>query len=46
MPCIGIKRSYERKKSELRRSQENNSASRGSYWDEYSEASDSSKERH
>jgi hypothetical protein len=33
-------------KSELRRSQENNSASSGSYWDEYSETSDSSKERH
>jgi hypothetical protein len=31
--------------SELRRSQENNSASSGSYWDEYSETSDSNKER-
>jgi hypothetical protein len=30
----------------LRRSQEDNSASGGSYWDEYSETSDSSKERH
>jgi hypothetical protein len=33
-------------KSELRRSQENNSASSRSYWEEYSEMSDSSKERH
>jgi hypothetical protein len=33
-------------KSELRKSQESNSASIGSYWDEYSETSDSSKERH
>jgi hypothetical protein len=33
-----------RGKNELRRSQENNSASSGSYWDEYSETSYSSKE--
>jgi hypothetical protein len=32
--------------SELRRSHENNRASSESYWDEYSETSDSSKERH
>jgi hypothetical protein len=34
------------KKNELRRSQENNSVSNGAYWDKYSEASDSSGERH
>jgi hypothetical protein len=34
------------RKSELRRSQENNSAPSRSYWDEYSEMSDSSEERH
>jgi hypothetical protein len=33
-------------KDEIRRSQENNSVSSGAYWDEYSEASDSSRERH
>jgi hypothetical protein len=33
-------------KDELRRSQENNSVSSGAHWDEYSEASDSSRERH
>jgi hypothetical protein len=33
-------------KSELKKSQESNSASIRSYWDEYSETSDSSKERH
>jgi hypothetical protein len=33
-------------KDESRRSQENNSVSSGAYWDEYSEASDSSRERH
>jgi hypothetical protein len=33
-------------KDELRRSQENNSVSSGEHWDEYSEASDSSRERH
>jgi hypothetical protein len=33
-------------KDELRRSQENNSVSSGAYWDEYSEASDSSRESH
>jgi hypothetical protein len=33
-------------KSELRKSQESNSASSRSYWNEYSETSDSSKERH
>jgi hypothetical protein len=40
------KKKLREEKSELRRSQENNSASSGSYWDEYIEASDSSKERH
>jgi hypothetical protein len=33
-------------KDEIRRSQENNSVSSGAYWDEYSKASDSSRERH
>jgi hypothetical protein len=46
MPCISTKRNYGRKKDEIRRSQENNSVSSGAYWDEYSEASDSSRERH
>jgi hypothetical protein len=46
MPCISTKRSYEQKKSELRKSQESNSASSRSYWNEYDETSDSSKERH
>jgi hypothetical protein len=40
------KKKLREEKSELRRSQENNSASSGSYWDEYSETSDSNKERH
>jgi hypothetical protein len=40
------KKKLREEKSELRRSQENNNASSGSYWDEYSETSDSSKERH
>jgi hypothetical protein len=33
-------------KSELRRSQENNSTSSRSLWEEYSETSESSEERH
>jgi hypothetical protein len=33
-------------KDNIRRSQENNSVSSGAYWDEYNEASDSSRERH
>jgi hypothetical protein len=33
-------------KDEFRRSQENNSVSSGAYWDEYSNASESSRERH
>jgi hypothetical protein len=33
-------------KDELRRSQENYSMSSGAYWDEYSDASESSRERH
>jgi hypothetical protein len=40
------KKKLREEKSERRRSQENNSASSGSYLDEYSETSDSSKERH
>jgi hypothetical protein len=40
------KKKLREEKSELRRSQENNSASSRSYWDEYSEMSDSSEERH
>jgi hypothetical protein len=34
------------RKNELRKIQESNSASSRSYWNEYSETSDSSKERH
>jgi hypothetical protein len=33
-------------KDKFRRSQENNSVSSGAYWDEYSDASESSRERH
>jgi hypothetical protein len=33
-------------KDEFRRSQENNSVSSGEYWDEYSKASESSRDRH
>jgi hypothetical protein len=33
-------------KRQIRRSQENNSVSSGAYWDEYSEASESGRERH
>jgi hypothetical protein len=33
-------------KSKLRRSQENNSVSSRSYWEEYNKTSDSSEERH
>jgi hypothetical protein len=33
-------------KDEFRRSQENNNMSSGAYWDEYSDASESSRERH
>jgi hypothetical protein len=33
-------------KDEFRRSQENNSVSSGAYWDEYSDASESRRERH
>jgi hypothetical protein len=40
------KKKLREEKSKLRKSQENNSASIGSYWDEYSKISDSSKERH
>jgi dynactin complex subunit len=40
------KKKLREEKYEIRRSQENNSASSGAYWDEYNEASDSSRERH
>jgi hypothetical protein len=40
------KKKLREEKDEFRRSQENNSVSSGAYWDEYSEASDSSRERH
>jgi hypothetical protein len=40
------KKKLQEEKNELRRSQENNSAPSRSYWDEYSEMSDSSKERY
>jgi hypothetical protein len=40
------KKKLREEKDELRRSQENNSVSSGEYWDEYSKASDSSRERH
>jgi hypothetical protein len=33
-------------KDNIRRSQENNSVSSGTYWDEYNEASEYSRERH
>jgi hypothetical protein len=39
------KKSWE-EKDEFRKSQENNSVSSGAYWDEYNEASDSSREKH
>jgi hypothetical protein len=40
------KKKLREKKDEFRRSQENNSVSSGEYWDEYSEASESSRDRH
>jgi hypothetical protein len=40
------KKKLREEKYEFRRSQENNSVSSGAYWDEYNEASDSSRERH
>jgi hypothetical protein len=40
------KKKLREEKDELSRSQENNSVSSEAYWDEYSESSDSSKERH
>jgi hypothetical protein len=39
------KKKLREEKDEFRRSQENNSVSSGAYWDEYSKASDSSRER-
>jgi hypothetical protein len=40
------KKKLREEKSKLRRSHESNMASSKSYWDEYSETPDSSKERH
>jgi hypothetical protein len=40
------KKKLREEKDEIRKSQENNSVSSGAYWDEYSEASYSSRERH
>jgi hypothetical protein len=40
------KKKLREEKDEYRRSQENNSVSSGAYWDEYSDASESSGERH
>jgi hypothetical protein len=40
------KKKLREEKDEIWRSQENSSVSSGAYWDEYSEASDSSRERH
>jgi hypothetical protein len=39
------KKRLREEKDNIRRSQENNSMSSGAYWDEYSEASESSGER-
>jgi hypothetical protein len=40
------KKKMREEKDEFRRSQENNSVSSGAYWDEYIEASESSRDRH
>jgi hypothetical protein len=40
------RKKFREEKNEFRRSQENNSVSSGAYWDEYSDASESSRERH
>jgi hypothetical protein len=40
------KKKLREEKDNIRRSQENNNVSSGAYWDEYNEASDSSRERH
>jgi hypothetical protein len=40
------KKKLREEEDDVRRSQENNSVTSGAYWDEYSEASDSSRERH
>jgi hypothetical protein len=40
------KKKLQAEKNKLRKSQESNNASSRSYWNEYSETSDSSKERH
>jgi hypothetical protein len=46
MPCINHKKKLREEKDKFRRSQENNSVSSGAYWDKYSEASDSSREKY
>jgi hypothetical protein len=40
------KKKLREERDSVRKSQENNSMSSGEYWDEYSEASESSGERH
>jgi hypothetical protein len=40
------KKKLRKEKDKFRRSQENNSISSREYWDEYSEAPDSSRDRH
>jgi hypothetical protein len=40
------RKKFRKEKDELRRSQENCSMSSGAYWDEYSDESESSRERH
>jgi hypothetical protein len=45
MPYTSPKRSYYKKKSELRRSHESNNTSNRPSWEEYSETSESSEER-
>jgi hypothetical protein len=40
------KKKLREEKDNIRRSQENNSVSSGAYWNKYSEASESSRERH
>jgi hypothetical protein len=45
MSCINTKRSCGRKKTSSEKVKKNNSVSSGAYWDEYSEASDFSREK-
>jgi hypothetical protein len=40
------KKKLREEKDEFRRSQEHNSVSSGAYWDEYSEASESNRDKH